>query len=266
MKNEILSIQVTYYGCMERKNLVAVGLLIGVFGLVFAVLAYSFLASKNSVDPQSVVSEVEDISVVRVEEQEVSYIIDESDYLDSADFVNTTTNSEITETEKKGLLLMREEEKLARDVYTTLGDAWGVRVFTNIAASEQTHMNVMGDLLKTYGIADPIVNETVGVFTNPDLQKLYNDLTKRGLSSIAEAFQVGALIEDLDIYDLEKLLTETNKEDIVSAYKNLQKGSRNHMRAFTKQIEKAGGVYVPQYISASEYQEIIGTAQERGRI
>ena len=34
--------------------------------------------------------------------------------------------------ELEGLLLMREEEKLARDVYLTLADQWGIRVFDKV--------------------------------------------------------------------------------------------------------------------------------------
>jgi hypothetical protein len=72
------------------------------------------------------------------------------------------------------------------------------------------------------------------------------------------------LIEDLDIHDLDTLIAETNKEDILTVYTHLQKGSRNHMRAFVQQIQKNGGVYTPQYISVTEYQSIISSPQERG--
>jgi hypothetical protein len=161
---------------------------------------------------------------------------------------------------------MREEEKLARDVYLALADTWGVKVFSNIAVSEATHMEAVGDLLVRYGITDPITTDTRGVFTNPDLQQLYTDLVARGSISAAEAFQVGALIEDLDINDLENLLAETNKADIRIVYENLQKGSRNHLRAFTRQIERGGDTYEPTYISEAEYQSIIESRQERGRM
>mgnify|MGYP003589105545 CR=1 FL=1 len=45
----------------------------------------------------------------------------------------------LSDAEKKGLLLMREEEKLARDLYLALYDKWGTRAFSNIAQSEQHH-------------------------------------------------------------------------------------------------------------------------------
>jgi hypothetical protein len=199
--------------------------------------------------------------------EEVTYTIDESDFVESAPLIaNVEVSSSLTAEEKAGLLLMREEEKLARDVYLTLAEEWGVRVFSNIAASEATHMTAVGDLLVRYNLTDPIKDDVRGVFTNPDLQKLYNDLVARGSVSAAEAFQVGALIEDLDIKDLEELLAQTDKADIKIVYENLQKGSRNHLRAFTRQIERGGDTYEPTYISESEYQSIIESDQERQNV
>ena len=94
------------------------------------------------------------------------------------------------------------------------------------------------------------------------MQELYTSLTAKGRVSVAEALTVGAIIEDLDIHDLDTFKKETNKEDILLTYANLQKGSRNHLRAFVK---TNGGNYVPQYISQVEYSSIINSPQERGR-
>lgn len=43
--------------------------------------------------------------------------------------------------EKDAILYMREEEKLARDVYEFLYAKWNVNTFGNIRRSEQTHMD-----------------------------------------------------------------------------------------------------------------------------
>ncbi len=249
---------------MERKKLIVAGLI-----SLVVIISVSVYLQSNTV--QEKVEVKQDIPVVTEVEsspalEEVTYVVSASDYLEEADFVKVSDTGVLTSAEKAGLIMMREEEKLARDVYSVLADEWGVRIFSNIAASEQTHMNVMGALLSKYSLPDPIKDDTVGVFTDSHLQDLYNDLTKRGLTSRAEAFQVGATIEDLDIYDLEELLAKTDKVDIIQAYQNLQKGSRNHLRAFTRQIERSGDGYKPQYISISEYQSIISSAQEQGRI
>ena len=80
------------------------------------------------------------------------------------------------------MLFMREEEKLARDVYLTLYDAWGLTPFASIAVSEQSHMNAMLLLLK-YRLPDPAAGKPIGEFTDPDLQALYDTLIARGLGS-----------------------------------------------------------------------------------
>lgn len=194
------------------------------------------------------------------------YVVDPGDMYKIEDVTTGTTKLEITANERGWLIFMREEEKLARDVYITLGNKWKLNIFSNIASSEQTHTDAMKALLTRYGIEDPSVNDTVGVFTSPVIQKLYNDLITQGGSSSINALMVGAIIEDLDINDLNKAISETSKPDILQAYRNLQKGSRNHLRAFIRNIETNGGTYSPKYISQKLFESIISSPQERGQI
>ncbi len=174
--------------------------------------------------------------------------------------------SQLSAGEEEGLLLMREEEKLARDVYLTLYDKWGLKTFTNIAGAESTHMDDMGILLERYDLDDPIKSDAIGVFTNPELQALYTELVTRGLSSFENALLVGATIEDLDIYDLERLIGETDNDDIKIVYQNLLKGSRNHMRSFDAQLGRSGIDYAAVYISSADLGKILTTDMERGSI
>ena len=90
-----------------------------------------------------------------------------------------------------GLQFMREEEKLARDVYLTLYQKWGVATFNNIASSEATHMASIKTLLDRYGIADPAAGQPIGVFTNPELQALYNQLIAQGSQSLSGGLASG---------------------------------------------------------------------------
>jgi hypothetical protein len=170
--------------------------------------------------------------------------------------------SNLTAEEKEDLLHMREEEKLARDVYLTLYDKWGQNVFKNIASAEQTHMDAIGTLLEKYGLQDPVAQtrDQVGVFVKPEIQKLYNDLVAQGSKSLESALTVGATIEDLDIKDLNDALARTNKADIKEVYENLKHGSENHMRAFVSNLSRQGSSYTPQYITPEEYNDIINGA------
>lgn len=139
------------------------------------------------------------------------------------------------------LKYMREEEKLAHDVYVVLAAKWGTRVFSNISASEQRHTDAIATLLDRYGVADPADGKAAGVYENADLQKLYNDLVAKGSVSAAEAFKVGKLIEETDIADLDKRIARTKATDVLAVYKNLRAGSVNHLAAFNRQISGAVG-------------------------
>lgn len=169
--------------------------------------------------------------------------------------VQTPVNG-LSELEKTNLLLMREEEKLARDVYLYAYDLYGTQIFSNISGSEQVHMDKILELLDAYGLTDP-VNSAKGVFSNPELQTLYNALTAKCDLSLEDALLAGATIEDLDIFDLDEALAATSRADITSAYELLKCGSENHMRAFSKQLNNRGITYTPQFISQSDYDTIL---------
>jgi hypothetical protein len=182
----------------------------------------------------------------------------------NTDLISDIPKSDLNDEEKAGLILMREEEKLARDVYVTLGEKWNLPMFSNIPRSEQMHTDAVKALLDRYEIEDPIKNDAAGVFTSPELLELYKTLVAKGSTSLMDALEVGATIEDLDIKDLNELLAKTDNEDITVTYDFLNMGSRNHMRAFSRQINNRGGSYTPQYISSSEYENILSSPHERG--
>lgn len=167
----------------------------------------------------------------------------------------------LTEDEKANLLFMREEEKLARDVYLYFYEKYSLNIYKNIASSEQTHMNAVLSIMEKYGVDDPASNE-LGEFTNVTLQQLYTDLIAQGDSSLVEALMVGATIEDVDIRDLDLAISETTKPDIIDMYEMLECGSRNHLRAFTNQLDSRGETYTTQFITQEQYHEILTGAHE----
>lgn len=147
----------------------------------------------------------------------------------------------LSQLEEQELLYLREEEKLARDVYTALFATSGLQIFGNIAQSEQQHMNAVLTLLQNYGLTDPVGSNAAGVFTNADLQSLYDQLVAQGAASQIAALQVGVLIEETDITDLEAAISNTDKTDVIRVYNNLLKGSLNHLSAFTNNLAALGG-------------------------
>lgn len=171
--------------------------------------------------------------------------------------------SDLSADEAASLLFMREEEKLAQDVYNALYTTWGIQIFPNIASSEQLHMDQIKVLLDRYALTDPAL--APGQFTNPDLQALYTQLMAQGNLSIGDALKVGAAIEEIDILDLQTRFAQTDNADIQLVYNSLMNGSFNHLQAFTSTLaQQTGETYQPQYLPADQYQIIITSTNGNG--
>src|SRR6187401_580093 len=164
-----------------------------------------------------------------------------------------------TDKEKATVLRMREEEKMARDVYLVMNDKWDHQVFSHISESETYHMSQMKLWVDKFGVDDPVTrnNDKRGVFTDQSLQKLYNELTASGLQSKEAAFRAGAKVEEVDILDLKAALAGTNNADLQSTYKYLIHASENHLRAFVRNLKALGIDYKPVVMDQKEFDEIM---------
>lgn len=178
---------------------------------------------------------------------------------------------------------MREEEKLARDVYITLGSRYPqMKIFGKIDDAEQRHTCAVCDLLEKYGQQDPNTNDNVGVYTGKDygayFTNKFEQLVARGSISKLEALYVGAYIEEMDMIDINYCPGEivkldngigsasdcgkiyTDNQDIKRLYNSLLEGSKSHLRAFVNNIERTEGkgTYVAQVLPQQEVDKILG--------
>lgn len=171
----------------------------------------------------------------------------------------------LTDAETTGLLYMVEEEKLARDVYQFLATKWNLVLFTNIAQSEQTHMDALQGVIDAAGLTSPVTG-TAGTFSNSDLQALYNELTAKGSLSLADALLVGGAIEEIDIRDLQSTIAATSNSELSRVYTNLLSGSYNHLQAFAREYElQTGSAYTPQYLDSTAYQTALNSTTGMGK-
>ena len=212
----------------------------------------------------------------------MALIIGFAAHLQSAEDPVATTSATLDFNEITHLEFMCEEEKLARDVYITLGMKYpNSTVFGNIDDSEQEHMCAVADMLEKYGIANPSTNDNVGMFTGEAygwyFTEKYNALVARASASELEALHVGAFIEELDMLDIDqcpKVIVETDngiddssecgkvyteKPDIQRLYENLLAGSKSHLRAYVMNIEKqtGEGSYSAQVLSQEQVDAIL---------
>ncbi len=160
------------------------------------------------------------------------------------------------------LRYLREEEKLARDVYRVLGQRWDLPIFENIESAEERHMARVGMLLTQRGIADPVTDDATGAFQDPSLRALFVRLTQRGSGSLVAALRVGAEIEELDIHDLEEKRARTSDPEVIRTYDLLACGSGNHLRAFMRQLRARGADYAPSHLSEERFRAILAAPQE----
>jgi len=168
----------------------------------------------------------------------------------------TATVATLTMREKEGALFIWEEEKAARDLYTSLYDKNNLSIFMNLRRSEQSHMDQAKAIIDKYGLAIPGKDEP-GVFQNQTLQKIHDELLAEGLRSDQDALMVAAAFEEISIMDLEKELAATATEDIRVVYQGLLAGSRKHLGSYVADLRGRGIQYAPKYLDKARFEDIV---------
>lgn len=176
--------------------------------------------------------------------------------------------TQVTETlssaETIDLVYMREEEKLARDVYLGLYEQWSLTPFSNVASSEQQHMDALLKLLRKYRLPDPAAGMAIGEFSDATLQALYDRLMDQGGRSDVDAVLVGGVIEETDIRDIDAAMARADNADLDQTYARLQCGSRNHLRAFASLYQGlTSQPYTAQVIEQTTVDAILTSPMER---
>lgn len=144
----------------------------------------------------------------------------------------SSTTTVLDANESASLLFMIEEEKMARDVYDALFEQTGLAVFDNISNSEQKHFDALLNTAAKLGVDTSFVSNEAGVFENTQIAELYTNLLEQGSASYTAALEVGALIENVDIADLNNAIATTDIALLGQAYQRLLNGSENHLSAF----------------------------------
>lgn len=211
--------------------------------LVLAIVSFAFAScsKNNDVFDEAVAAETADEKSAEV-----------AALCGTCDFTSTLTEAEVT-----SLMEMREEEKLAREVYLAMNAKYNYRTFANIAKSENAHTSAVLYLIKGFGLTDPSPVAATE-FSNPLFTDLYAQLTAKGSVSLVEALKVGAFIEEYDIADLQRHIAETENATVAKVYGNLLRGSKFHLKAFTNALKVQGATYTPTVLTVEEYNEILG--------
>jgi hypothetical protein len=158
--------------------------------------------------------------------------------------------------EKEGLSFIWEEEKMARDLYTSLYESDNLTIFIDLARSEQSHMDQARAIIDKYALTIPGKDEQ-GVYQNQTLQNVHDELLAKGLSSDQDALNAAATFEEISIIDLEKELNATHAEDVKVMFQGLLAGSQKHLRSYVTELKDRGIEYDPRYLGKDEFEKIV---------
>ena len=167
------------------------------------------------------------------------------------DDYNITTD--LVQEMKDSLTYMKDEERLASDLYLNLYNYYKnysdleIKQLNNIATNtENDQISIIKSLVKRYDLnsSEPQdVNISRGVYENQVIQDLYDKFYAIGQNSQEEALKVGCMVEVTDINDLDKYISlakESNATDIETAFKALRDGSYHNYWTFDQTLKNLG--------------------------
>lgn len=167
--------------------------------------------------------------------------------------------SQLTDAEINSIMSLREEEKVAYDVYTFMFEKYESKVFKNIAENEKDHMDKIKELIIQFNLNDPLsgISDQKGVFNNKKMQALYDEMIMAGNYGLLDALRAAARFEETDIIDLRNDLSAASDQTVVNTYINLESSSQDHLRALVKVIKDEGISYKPSYLSKEDFDKIM---------
>ncbi|WP_082227278.1 DUF2202 domain-containing protein [Demequina rhizosphaerae] len=169
---------------------------------------------------------------------------------------DAAVEGDATDADAASLAAMADDERMARDLYLELADAWDLSTFDRIAAAEDRHLDAVVRLADAYGLDDPTEDAEAGVYADADIQALYDELLAQGSESETAALGVGALVEETDIADLRA--QDVDSEAIASTYARLEHASEHHLTAFVRELDAAGATYSASVLDPAEVEDITG--------
>jgi hypothetical protein len=173
------------------------------------------------------------------------------------------STAELTADEIEFLYAVREDEKVARDLYAAFFEKYKLKAFENLSKAEINHIRAVELLMDYYEIEYPEAGD-YGKFTDPARQQLYDSLLLKGETAL-EAFKVMAQLEEDNIVSYLKVLEDIDNDNIGIVIENLERASENHFKATIRQITALGGEYTARYMTQEQYSAIIAKGFEQGK-
>jgi hypothetical protein len=163
----------------------------------------------------------------------------------------------LSDDDRRTLLHVSEQEKLARDLYVTLSETWRLDVFHTTSGSEDIHADALRTLLGRYKLPDPALGLGRGEFSRSDLAERYDDLIARARFSPVEALKAAASVEELEIDDMSTRLARVQATEIQNVLESVVSSDKHHLRSLVVALRKLGHTYIPTRLPADQYDLIL---------
>lgn len=153
-----------------------------------------------------------------------------------------TATATLSEAELNALIYLVKLEKMAYEVYTTLGQIYSTMpILENISEAEYRHWKVLQNLFVKYGETDPTkdgdVDLDIGLYNDDDMSDAYDEAIAYGGVSLLQAMETGAIIEQLELDSLSNALGRTTLPDLTTIYTNFINADGAHLDAFNKHTD-----------------------------
>lgn len=174
-----------------------------------------------------------------------------------------TVTASLSADEIEFLFALREDEKMARDLYTVFAAKYSTAPqIDRIAAAENSHIAYVEAVLDYYEISYPAMT-AAGLFEDAKRQAIYNELADKS-GTLLEVYATMAAVEEESVSAYKSVQSEITNENIALVITNMIKASSNHLKAAVCQIIVGGSTYTPLYLSAEEFGTIVNLPYQNG--
>ncbi|MEO8513275.1 MAG: DUF2202 domain-containing protein [Ignavibacteria bacterium] len=158
---------------------------------------------------------------------------------------------------KKDLFLkLYQEEKMAYDLYGEFYERWSLSVFSKVQQREAKHVWCVERIMDNYGFKYKS-NTKAGLYSDKEIQKIYDELSVNGCISDLAALEAAAFIKEKYIYELRESIRYQEDEYIVKVIFLMESAAQSHLRAFVNSIRLSGSDYNPVFLSEDEFSHIM---------
>jgi hypothetical protein len=154
----------------------------------------------------------------------------------SRDCLFQAPSGTLSDAQRSALQANAQEERLSHDLYTEFATRYDDPVFDRTAAAEANHLEAIRTVLARYEVTDPTAGATAGRFSDPAVQRSYDDLLAKGAAGERAALEAGRTVEQADIAQLQSAIQGLTAPDVQRVYDHLLTASRQHLAAFESRL------------------------------